>query len=424
MVSGRVGRGREVCRMCESFGARLRQRREEQQVALSAIAEQTKIKLSLLEALERDDVSRWPSGIFRRAFMRAYAHAIGLQPDAVVREFIETYPDPLEEIATIPAIDAAPEGGSVNGGPPTRFRYFVGAAVGSLSRLRSGVAQRRSSPIVPPVAPPSGASEMLDAFAPLATSQMATTGANSLAMDDAIGDAWLAEPFTDPATSTDPYEAAEPQVEAIAADDDQPAVASDPVAAAPRAAEPIVADPVAFVPEPVGSVPERAVPVREAVVSAPDLSAVAYLCTELARVDGSTDVAPLLQELARVVDAVGLIVWVWDPRAAELTPALPHGYSDEVVAQLPNVPRDARNATAAAFRSARMCVVNGTDVASDALAVPLITPRGCTGVLAIELPHGVARCESVRALATIFAAQMARVVADAQPAAAASRRLA
>jgi hypothetical protein len=48
---------REVCRMPESFGARLRERRERQHVALATIAEQTKIKLSLLEALERDDYS-------------------------------------------------------------------------------------------------------------------------------------------------------------------------------------------------------------------------------------------------------------------------------------------------------------------------------------------------------------------------------
>src|SRR5687767_246058 len=56
----------EVCRMTDSFGARLRQRREQQDIALLTIAEQTKIKLSLLEALERDDVSQWPAGIFRR----------------------------------------------------------------------------------------------------------------------------------------------------------------------------------------------------------------------------------------------------------------------------------------------------------------------------------------------------------------------
>ena len=77
--------------MPESFGARLRQRRERQHIALSTIAEQTKIKVSLLEALEQDDVAL-AAGIFRRAFIRAYAHAIGLEPDVVVREFLELYP--------------------------------------------------------------------------------------------------------------------------------------------------------------------------------------------------------------------------------------------------------------------------------------------------------------------------------------------
>src|SRR5438552_19178341 len=105
--------------MPESFGARLRQRRERQQIALITIVEQTKISLSLLEALERDDVSHWPAGIFRRAFLRAYAHAIGLEPDLVVREFLELYPDPVEVIATV-----APNvpGVEVSSAPPTRLR--------------------------------------------------------------------------------------------------------------------------------------------------------------------------------------------------------------------------------------------------------------------------------------------------------------
>ena len=74
--------------MADSFGARLRQRREDQGIALLTIAEQTKIKLSLLQALERDDVSHWPPGIFRRAYIRAYAHAIGLDPDLIVVDFL------------------------------------------------------------------------------------------------------------------------------------------------------------------------------------------------------------------------------------------------------------------------------------------------------------------------------------------------
>src|SRR5512142_1014534 len=114
-----------------SFGARLRQRREEQSIPLSAIAEQTKIKASLLEALERDDVSRWPSGIFRRAYIRAYAHAIGLDPDVVVREFLEVHPEPAAVIETLSALAGT---GHAHAAPPTRFRTIVDSAIGSLSR--------------------------------------------------------------------------------------------------------------------------------------------------------------------------------------------------------------------------------------------------------------------------------------------------
>jgi len=80
----------------ESFGGRLRYERERRQINLRSIAETTKISVPLLEGLERDDVSRWPSGIFRKSFVRVYAEAIGLDPEPVVREFVERYPDPLE----------------------------------------------------------------------------------------------------------------------------------------------------------------------------------------------------------------------------------------------------------------------------------------------------------------------------------------
>ena len=79
-----------------SFGSRLRYERERRQIALKSIAESTKIGVPLLEGLERDDVSRWPSGIFRKSFIRSYAEAIGLDPEPIVREFVERYPDPLE----------------------------------------------------------------------------------------------------------------------------------------------------------------------------------------------------------------------------------------------------------------------------------------------------------------------------------------
>ena len=95
--------------MPESFGARLRQQREARQIDLVAISEQTKIKLALLEALENGDVSHWPSGIFRRAYIRAYAQFIGLDPDALLREFLEVHPDPGDAIVASAADAAAAE---------------------------------------------------------------------------------------------------------------------------------------------------------------------------------------------------------------------------------------------------------------------------------------------------------------------------
>jgi transcriptional regulator with XRE-family HTH domain len=78
----------------ETFGQRLRRERECRQITIESIATKTKISASFFEALERDNVSRWPSGVFRRAFIRSYAQAIGLDPDAIAREFMTRYPDP------------------------------------------------------------------------------------------------------------------------------------------------------------------------------------------------------------------------------------------------------------------------------------------------------------------------------------------
>lgn len=95
--------------MTDSFGARLRRERERRDISLQDIAERTKIKASLFEALERNDASRWPSGIFRRAFIRGYAEAVGLDADAVAREFLQHFPDPD---APAPPAEAFASGGS------------------------------------------------------------------------------------------------------------------------------------------------------------------------------------------------------------------------------------------------------------------------------------------------------------------------
>ncbi len=276
--------------MPQTFGTRLRRHRERLHIDLASIAAETKIALPLLEGLEADSVSHWPSGIFRRAFIRAYAHAVGLQPDDVVREFIELYPDPVEVLMAEPAI----ANGTSGGRPPTRLRCF-------LSKFYARV------------------------NAPGATS---TRGAR----------------------------------------------------------------PGAHAPANI------------------DLLAAANLCEKLAQADPSSNVTLLLREATRILEAIGLIVWFWDAEAAELRPALTEGYSASVLAQLPKVKRDADNATAAAFRSARTCAVRAGDTDTAALAVPVMSPEGCVGVLTVELPSGGEQVVSVRAVVTMFAAHLGRLM--------------
>ena len=70
------------------LGSRLKRAREARGVSLGEIAAATKITVTTLEALERNDYARLPGGIFSRSFVRAYAAAVGLDPDATLNEFL------------------------------------------------------------------------------------------------------------------------------------------------------------------------------------------------------------------------------------------------------------------------------------------------------------------------------------------------
>ena len=61
-------------------------------MSLREISSTTKISLSALEALERNDVSRLPGGIFTRAFVRSFASEVGLDPEQTLREFLDEFP--------------------------------------------------------------------------------------------------------------------------------------------------------------------------------------------------------------------------------------------------------------------------------------------------------------------------------------------
>jgi len=91
------------------FGTFLRQAREQRGVSLQDLAVTTKISARVLEALERNDPSKLPGGIFSRAFVRAYAREVGVDPDVAVANFVSAFPDESgadEMPATTSAVEA------------------------------------------------------------------------------------------------------------------------------------------------------------------------------------------------------------------------------------------------------------------------------------------------------------------------------
>jgi hypothetical protein len=306
--------------MDSTFGTRLRLQREEQQIPLATIAEKTKIKLSLLEGLERDDVSRWPTGLFRRSYFRAYATAIGLDADRMLREFQAVYPDPHAGEDITQVLSQAQHVNGYPRRPPTRLRCLINSAVSALPGLYNQQNVRSE------------------------------TGAQK--------------------TPTPPQAAPDAEV------------SRSPLPPAhERHAQPDV-----------------------------DFQAVAHLCTRLACALDICEVTPVLEEATKALHALGVVLWLRDRAGFELTPVIAHGYPVEMTTQLGRVPRDSDNAIARAFRTAEARVVDGSDVATGAVVVPLLTVGGCAGVLALELRHGGERLECVRAAAMILAAQLSTLI--------------
>lgn len=76
----------------DAFGPHLRRIRVQHGISLERIAGQTKVGVALWAGLERNDLSRWPTGIFARAYVREYAKIIGADPEATVDEFCRCFP--------------------------------------------------------------------------------------------------------------------------------------------------------------------------------------------------------------------------------------------------------------------------------------------------------------------------------------------
>jgi cytoskeletal protein RodZ len=137
----------------EAFVIRLRRHRERQRVALDEIAAEMRVKPEALQAFERNDLSEWPRGVYARAWIRAYASSVGLDPIDTVDEFCRLFPQgdrrvrpTIAEIAAIVAHpseyidDIRPEeerrsvSAHINMVSPTSWHAAAGQAVASAGR--------------------------------------------------------------------------------------------------------------------------------------------------------------------------------------------------------------------------------------------------------------------------------------------------
>jgi transcriptional regulator with XRE-family HTH domain len=91
----------------EAFGPNLRRIRVQRGISLDQIAAATKVSQDLWSGLERNDLSRWPTGIYARAYVRAYAMQLGVDAETAVDDFCRFFPQGDRRVARVVREQAA-----------------------------------------------------------------------------------------------------------------------------------------------------------------------------------------------------------------------------------------------------------------------------------------------------------------------------
>ena len=73
----------------KELGEWLKKTREEQNIKLSDIEQETKIRMRYLEAIEAGDMDILPEPVYTMGFLRSYAHAIGVDEEQVAQYYRE-----------------------------------------------------------------------------------------------------------------------------------------------------------------------------------------------------------------------------------------------------------------------------------------------------------------------------------------------
>ena len=90
-----------------TFGDNLKREREMRGVTLDEISAATRIATRFLQAIENEDWTQLPGGVFNRGFVRAVARYLGLDEENIVAEYIFG----RRRSSQRPGLDRQPSGG-------------------------------------------------------------------------------------------------------------------------------------------------------------------------------------------------------------------------------------------------------------------------------------------------------------------------
>lgn len=71
-------------------GKTLKQIREKMGVELQVIAKETKISMKVLERIEEEVFEKLPALVYLKGFLKGYAHSLGLDPQKVIGEYLDS----------------------------------------------------------------------------------------------------------------------------------------------------------------------------------------------------------------------------------------------------------------------------------------------------------------------------------------------
>lgn len=89
-AAGRVADAHETARPNASFGAMLLDARTQRGISHDDVARDTRVAKRYVLALENESLSSLPGGLYNRAYVRTYAAYLGLDADAIVRDYDRT----------------------------------------------------------------------------------------------------------------------------------------------------------------------------------------------------------------------------------------------------------------------------------------------------------------------------------------------